>query len=180
VLVVGCIHGNECAGEAIVAWLEHAAVGPHTDLRLVPNLNPDGAAAGTRGDSRGVDLNRNFPWHWQRLGGLFDSGPRPLSERESRIAYRLILEYRPTVTIWFHQHEHLVDESGGSVGIEAHFARLAHLPLRQLPRYPGSVVGWENHVLSKGTAFVVELPRGSLTPSAARRFGQAVVALTNP
>src|SRR5215475_14216969 len=52
VLVVGCIHGNECAGIAIA----RALLGVETDLDLwiVPNLNPDGYAAGTRQDGRGV------------------------------------------------------------------------------------------------------------------------------
>jgi hypothetical protein len=40
-------------------------------------------------------------------------------------------------------------------------------------------VEWENHTLSNGTAFVVELPSGTVTAGAARRFGQAVVALAN-
>jgi hypothetical protein len=40
-------------------------------------------------------------------------------------------------------------------------SRQVGLPLRRLLRYPGSVVGWENHLLYQGTAFVVELPPAS-------------------
>ena len=177
ILVVGCIHGNECAGAAIVTSLEHTALPPDTALWLIPDLNPDGAAARTRGDARGVDLNRNFPWRWQRQEGLFDSGARPLSERESRIAYRLILTYRPTVSIWFHQHANLVDESGGTPAIEERFADRVRLPFRRLPRYPGSVVGWENHVFPTSTAFVVELPSRAPGRSDVRRFAAATVAV---
>ena len=57
VLVVGCIHGTECAGIAIVRALER--VHASADLWLVPNLNPDGYAAGSRQNGRGVDLNAN-------------------------------------------------------------------------------------------------------------------------
>ena len=101
VLVVGCIHGNEPAGIAIANALTHALVPAGTDVWVVPDLNPDGVAANTRQDARGVDLNRNFPHLWQPLSGTFSSGPRALSERESRIAYDLIRRVRPTTSIWF-------------------------------------------------------------------------------
>ncbi|MGZ4320096.1 MAG: DUF2817 domain-containing protein [Gaiellaceae bacterium] len=180
VLVVGCIHGNECAGVAIVRRLEQAAAPRGVDLWLVESLNPDGRAAGTRVNARGVDLNRNFPAGWERLGGVFDSGARPLSEPESRIAYRLILRLRPAVTIWFHQHMTLVDGSGGNMALERRFARLVRLPFVQLPRYPGSVTTWENQALPGKTAFVVERPAGSLDSAQAARFAGAVLAVARP
>jgi protein MpaA len=174
VLVVGCIHGNECAGTAIARRLTLSPPPAGVDLWVVPDLNPDGAAADTRGNADGVDLNRNFPWRWRPLVGTFASGPHPLSERESRIAYRLILRLRPSISIWFHQHLDVVDESGGSVAVERQFASLTSLPLARLAREPGSVVGWENHRFPHGTAFVVELPAGPLAAPAADRFARAV------
>ena len=176
-LVVGCIHGDERAGIAVADQLAHSSPPSELDLWIVPVLNPDGAAAGTRGDANGVDLNRNFPWRWQRLSGLFYSGPRPLSEPESLIAFRLIRRVRPHISIWFHQHMNLVDESGGSLTVERRYAALVGLPLARLPREPGSVVGWENHTLPGTTAFVVELPAGSLPAAAVRRDAQAVLAV---
>jgi murein peptide amidase A len=175
-LVVGCIHGNETAGIAIARRLEHvSAVG--LDLWVVPVLSPDGAAAGTRGNARGVDLNRNFPWRWKRLGGSVYSGPRPLSEPESKIAYRLVRRLRPQVSIWFHQPLDVVDESGGSIPVERRFATAVGFRLARLPREPGSVVGWENHILRDSSAFVVELPDRRLSPSGVDRFARAVVAV---
>ena len=176
-LVVGCIHGNECAGLAIVRALKRLAPPAGFDLWVVENLNPDGYAAGTRQNAHGVDLNRNFPWAWRPLSGTFDSGPRPLSEPESRIAYRHVLRVRPRISIWFHQHERVVDQSGGNLHVERGFSRLVGLPLRRLPREPGSVVGWENHRLPGTTAFVVELPSGSLSATTAARYARAVLAL---
>ena len=177
VLVVGCIHGNEPAGIAIANRLAHISPPPERDLWIVPDLNPDGVAAHTRGNARGVDLNRNFPWRWQRLSGLFYSGPRPLSEPESRIAARLIRRARPQISIWFHQHMDVVDESGGNPAVERRFAALVGLPLARLTREPGSVVGWENHTLPAATAFAVELPAGSLSVTAVSRYASAVVAV---
>jgi murein peptide amidase A len=177
VLVVGCIHGNEPAGIAIANAVTHARVPAGTDVWVVPDLNPDGVAANTRQNARGVDLNRNFPYLWQPLSGTFYSGARSLSERESRIAYNLIRRVRPTTSIWFHQHLNVVDESGGSVAIERRFASLTGLPLARLAREPGSVVGWENHVLPGDTAFVVELPAGRLGDASASRFARAVESI---
>jgi protein MpaA len=128
-LVVGCIHGNECAGLAIVEALERLPSPPSLDLWVIENLNPDGYAAGTRQNAHGVELNRNFPWAWRRLSGVYNSGPRPLSEPESRVAYRLILRVRPGISIWFHQHARVVDESGGDLAIERRFSGLVGLPL---------------------------------------------------
>jgi protein MpaA len=180
VLVVGCIHGDEPAGIGVVAALRSVAAPQGVRLWLVADLNPDGVHAGTRQNAHGVDLNRNFPFAWRPLGARGDqqySGPAPLSEPESRIAHRLIVRVRPRVTIWFHQPLGLVDESGGDVSVERRYARLAHLPLRRLPRYPGSAAGWQDHRLAGTTAFVVELPAGSLSRGRARQLAAAVAAL---
>jgi protein MpaA len=180
VLVVGCIHGNEPAGIAIADRLARLSPPREFDLWIVPDLNPDGVTAHTRGNAHGVDLNRNFPWRWRRLSGLFYSGSRPLSEPESRAAVRLIRRVRPQISIWFHQHMDLVDESGGSLGVERRFAALVRLPLARLAREPGSVVGWQNHIRPETTAFVVELPAGALPAAAVRRYAHAVVAAGSP
>ncbi len=124
----------------------------------MPTVNPDGVAAGTRGNAHGVDLNRNFPFHWAHLGGLEYSGTGPLSEPESSAAAKLIRRIRPDLTIWFHQPLDLVDRSGGDPFVERRFAELAGLPFVQLARYPGSASSWQNHTLRESTAFVVELP----------------------
>ncbi len=159
VLVVGCIDGNEPAGIAVAQRLERLTPPHGVDLWIVPILNPDGRAAGTLGNARGVDLNRNFPFAWQKLGGTgtFDSGPSALSEPESTAAYRLILRIKPRLSIWFHQHLAVVDDSQGSTALERSFARLVGLPAVPLTDYPGSAASWENHTLPGSTAFVVEL-----------------------
>lgn len=177
VLVVGCIHGDERAGVAIADRVARALPPRELDIWIVPVLNPDGVSTETRGNAHGIDLNRNFPWRWRPLHGVFDSGTRPLSEPESRAAARLVLRVRPRISIWFHQQMDVVDESGGSLAIERRFSRLVGLRLGRLPREPGSVVGWENHELPGSTAFVVELPAGSLGNPAVRRYARAVLAV---
>jgi protein MpaA len=177
-LVVGCIHGNESAGIAVAERLAAAKRPAGVDLWVVPDLNPDGVAADTRGNADGVDLNRNFPFEWRPLSGLFNSGSHALSEPESRIAARLILRLRPRVSIWFHQHLDVVDESGGDVAVERRFAQRTGLPLARLTRYPGSVASWENAQLPGSTAFVVELPAGPASPALSTRLVAAALAAT--
>ena len=78
VLVVGCIHGNECAGLSITSKLRATRVPKGVQLWLVPEMNPDGTAADTRQNGHGVDLNRNFPYQWQSISDpTYYSGPRP-------------------------------------------------------------------------------------------------------
>ncbi len=177
VLVVGCIHGDECASVRIAKRLLTGRPRSFVDLWILPSLNPDGRAAHTRQNARGVDLNRNFPYDW-RPGprGRYYPGRRPASERETRIAVRLILRIEPDITIWFHQPLALVDASG-DVTIERRYARLVGLPLVNLGRLHGTATSWQNHVLGRTEAFVVELPGGVVRPRRARRFANAVYRL---
>ena len=182
-LVIGCIHGNEPAGIAIAERLESLPLAGEAELLLVEDANPDGVASGTRTNGNGVDLNRNFPWHWRRSGVQGDphySGPRPFSEPESRALARLIREERPTVTIWFHQPWATVDESGGNVSVERRYAQLVGLPLRRLPRVAGGATDWQNTRFPATTSFVVELPAGSLSRLSAVRYARAALRLVAP
>jgi protein MpaA len=168
VLVFGCIHGNEPAGMAITRRLVAAGAPRGTEIVVVDALNPDECGRGVRGNAHGVDLNRNFPSNWARIGrpGAYQySGPRPLSEPESRYAVALIEALRPQVTIWFHQHQDVVRAWGGSVATARRFAALAHFPYRSI-RWPyGTATNWQNHKFPGTASFVVELPAGAVPQS---------------
>lgn len=178
VLVIGCVHGNEPAGVRVARRLIAGGPARNAAIWVVPSLNPDGVAAGTRGNAHGVDLNRNFPFEWQPLGGLEYSGAHAFSEPESRTARRLIMRLQPDITIWFHQPFDLIDRSGGDPMIERRFSQLVGLPLVRLRRYPGSATSWQNHALAKSTAFVVELP-SMVHDDLVRRAANAVRILAN-
>jgi protein MpaA len=178
-LIVGCIHGNEPAGIAVTRALTATSVPPELDLWVVPDLNPDGVAAHTRVNAHGVDLNRNFPYQWRPLGPPGSSeyaGARPQSEPESRILVALLHHVRPTLGIWYHQALDVVDRSQGPLALERRYGAATGLPLRKLIDYPGSAVGYEDHLLGP-TAFVVELPAGTLTRAQAFRHSAAVLAI---
>lgn len=178
VLVVGCIHGNECAGIAVARALQR--VRSRADLWIVPNLNPDGLARGTRQNARGVDLNANWSSQWHgggQPGDVYYPGPRPFSERETRLARDLILRIRPQVTIWYHQHMNVVWAWGPSSAAGRLYARRAAMVLYHHPWLDGTAANWQNHHLPGAASLTVELPAGSLSPPQVRRQVRAVLAL---
>ncbi len=175
-LVVGCVHGDESAGIRLAEDLLKSAPPASAEVVVVPDANPDGLAAGTRQNAHHVDLNRNFPFQWRRVGRPGDqqySGTGPLSEPESKAVAGLVRRFRPTTSVWFHQPEGVTDESGGVVAVERRFAAVSGLALRRLPRYPGSATSWQNSTRPGTSAFVVELPR-QVSPALATRVGRAL------
>ena len=184
-LVVGSIHGNEPAGLAVVRKLRRSDV-RGVDLWVVPTINPDGLTAGTRQNARGVDLNRNFPFRWRHAGSPWSqyySGPRPLSEPETKLVRKLTLEFRPSVSIWYHQpwgHVVLPKRRGGVTRrVARRYARIARFPAHRLhgrrAHLRGTAVSWQKHKVRGSAAFVVELPAGALTPREVRRHARAAL-----
>src|ERR1700754_2594551 len=161
VLVVGDVHGNEPAGEAIVARLKRERLSG-VAFWLVRTANPDGRARDTRQNARGVDLNRNFPYRWAAgPRGTYYPGPRAASEPETRALMQLVRRVRPQLAIYYHQHMGItVRERAGDVSVERDYARRTGLPLRSLPNYHGTAVSWEDRAVPGSTAFVVELRAG--------------------
>jgi predicted deacylase len=106
VLVIGAIHGNEPEGLPAVQPLIAALVAARADgslaasVRVIRDLNPDGTAAASRTNARGIDLNRNFPA--SNFSPATDRGTVPLSEPESRTLARELDTFRPDLVIVFH------------------------------------------------------------------------------
>jgi protein MpaA len=180
VLVVGCIHGNECAGMAVVRRLRHMPTPTLIDLWLVPTLNPDGHAADTRQNGDGVDLNRNFSAGWSLSGSpwsTYYSGPRPFSEPETRAARRLIDRVRPTLSVWYHQHLRLVWAWGQATAAARRYAAIVGLPLFVSQNPGGSASRWQNLHFPGTASFAVELPAGPMSRAAVTRHVSAILAL---
>src|SRR5215211_3366033 len=177
VLAIGSVHGNEPAGRAVVASLRQAKPPPGTALWLVEDANPDGAAAGTRLNAHGVDLNINFPYRWRPQDGVYESGPGPASEPETQAIQRFVARVRPRVTIWYHEALHIVVKGGGDPSLQRLYSRRSGLARRALPRYHGTATSWQNSSFRGDTAFVVELPAGRLAAADIRRHAGAVLAV---
>src|SRR4029450_11748060 len=120
------------------------------ELWIVPDLNPDGHAAGTRANGAGADLNRDFV---------------PFSQPTPRIARALIRSIRPWLSIWYHQPQGLVRAYGPSVAAGRAYARLARARYHTIVWPPGTAARWQNRIGER--SFVVELGPGRLKPRAA-------------
>lgn len=178
-LVVGSIAGDEAGGIAVTRFLVSQAPLAGVRLWLIPDVNPDGAVEETRVNARGVDLNRNFSFRWRHQGvpgSRYYSGRRPASEPETRAIEAFIRRTRPGLAIWLHQPYGLIDESQGPRWAEQRLARALKLPLERLPDYPGSGIGWDDHVIPR-SAFDVELPGGGLSRPEIRRVAIAIRSL---
>ncbi|GAB2474546.1 M14 family metallopeptidase [Jatrophihabitans fulvus] len=133
-LVLGQMHGDEWAGVRVAKALVHGRPIRGLNLWVVPSMNPDGRARGVRQNARGVDLNRNFSYRWARLTGYNYSGPRPLSEPESRAVWRFVTTVRPYRIVSLHQPLYGVDSGDGGARDPAFHNRLARnlaLPVKR-------------------------------------------------
>ena len=100
-------------------------------LRLVfVGYNPDGFARGSRKNARGVDLNRNYPRDWKDLDGGYESGPRAMSEPETRAMRTFLREVSPRTTLVFHQPLYGVGATRPGMKTVRALARGMALPVR--------------------------------------------------
>jgi murein peptide amidase A len=180
-LVVGSIHGDETEGHEIVHNLKHRyrdAKG--VKLWVVKTVNPDGVAANTRKNARGVDLNRNFSYRWKDgvpKSSQYYPGPHPFSEPETRAVRRLVTRVRPNLTIWYHQPwGQVLLPCKGPARVQRRYADLADWPTKRCrgQHLHGTAISWQNHRFD-GRAFVVELRGGELSNHDARRHARAAV-----
>jgi beta-N-acetylhexosaminidase len=71
----------------------------------------------------------------------------------------------------------MVVEGDGDPALERLYSRRSGLRRAPLPRYRGTAVSWQTSEFPADTAFVVELPGGSLGRPGVRRHAAAVLAL---
>jgi murein peptide amidase A len=158
VLLIAAMHGNEGAPRQILDALRHARAIHGVDLWLVPTYNPDGLAAHTRRNAHGVDLNRNYPYHWVDLDGNYESGPHASSEPETRAMMKFLGQVRPDYILSFHQPLHGVDTDTKRPSFSRKVAHYLHLPVKTLSCggvCHGTMTGWYNHTFD-GLALTIE------------------------
>jgi protein MpaA len=156
VVVLASIHGDEAETTVVVS--EALRCLPRGDLQAAVILcaNPDGMLRGTRGNGRGVDLNRNFPtsnwtpdpvYYKSRANDARDialsPGSEPASEPETRALLSLLERLRPRAVVSLHAALACIDDSGGSP-LGRRLAERCSLPLLTEIGYPtpGSMGTW--------------------------------------
>jgi murein tripeptide amidase MpaA len=158
VLLVATMHGNEGAPRQILAALRDGKPVHGINLWVLPVYNPDGLAAGNRRNAHGVDLNRNFPYHWADLDGSYESGPHASSEPETRAMMRFLKKIRPDRIVSFHQPLHGVDTDTKSQKFSRKVADKLNLPRKSFTCggvCHGTMTGWFNSRFT-GTALTAE------------------------
>jgi len=150
VLWIGGIHGDEREGRIATqqlprAFLDSPGMAEEVTLVILEDCNPDGAARSTRGNARGVDLNRNYPAANFKPSRFF--GLRPLDQPEARALHDLILNERPDLVIVAHswRGDYFINYDGPARRLAEVFS--AHSGYRVKPSSdisptPGSLGSW--------------------------------------
>lgn len=102
VYLIGSIHGDEPEGRFALEPILNALIASTrgTTVRFVQDMNPDGSLAGTRTNSNGVDLNRNWPA--ANFSPAKSRGPAPLSEPETLAVHSDIQAFDPHLILVLH------------------------------------------------------------------------------
>ncbi len=116
VIYTGAIHGNEQSTRALMfRWIEELeqnsrSIPADISVVVVPVINPDGIASGSRVNAANVDLNRNFETgNWQKDITTVTNTPFPggggaaaMSEPEVRAIAGLVSRLRPSLVLSYH------------------------------------------------------------------------------
>ena len=180
-LIVGAIHGDEPASKILARKLStNFRQSPNLfeghQIIVVPVINPDGLAAGTRGNANEVDLNRNFPTSNRKNTPEF--GMEGFSEPESRALGMLQNRYQPELIISIHQPLACIDYDGPGREIAEAMSEYCNLPVRKLGAMPGSYGSYAGLELNI-PIITFEMRKGDENKSPERiwkKYGKAVMA----
>lgn len=155
-LILASIHGDEAETTVVVSEALRCLQRGDLKCAVILCANPDGMLRGTRGNVRGVDLNRNFPTsNWSpdpvfyktRANDARDialsPGTGPASEPETAALLTLLERLKPRGVISIHAALACIDDAGGSP-LGRQLAARCELPLLTEIGYPtpGSMGTW--------------------------------------
>jgi predicted deacylase len=140
ILYTGAIHGSEASTKSLMdRWIQDLeakarTIPAHMSIVVVPTINPDGIARGTRTNANNVDLNRNFATNdWQKDITTVGNQPFPgggggsaMSEPETKAISSLAQRLRPKVILSYHSIGGMVaaNQVGDSTRLAAMYSQL--------------------------------------------------------
>lgn len=153
VLVIGVVHGDEPQGKFLIEnYLKSPKIGKNRML-FIPCLNPDGLEVKTRQNSKGVDLNRNFPtknWVYSERDEYY-GGDSPGSEVETEFVIQIMDRYKPNVIFTIHAPYKVVNYDGPADEIADKISEIIDYPAESDIGYPtpgslGNYAGRERNI----------------------------------
>lgn len=135
ILVIGVFHGDEPQGKFLI---DNYLSNNKSKLLFIPCLNPDGMAQGTRTNSNGVDLNRNFPTkNWQLTErNEFFGGESAGNEIETKFLVNIIDKYKPELILTLHAPFKVVNFDGDAQMICEKISEIINYPIEPSIGYP--------------------------------------------
>lgn len=156
VLLISAMHGDENLGSVLISECMRSIRPEQLQSSVILSMNPDGILAGTRGNARGVDLNRNYPTkNWKPDPVFYRNGPdKPQtislspgnsagSEPETKALMGLVRELNPELIVSFHGFLACIDDPL-QLEISKDIAYRTHMALVPNVGYqtPGSFGTW--------------------------------------
>ncbi|MGE0764090.1 MAG: M14 family zinc carboxypeptidase [Bdellovibrionales bacterium] len=149
ILAMSLIHGDELPSGAVTrSWIQRLEkIEPRNSWRVIPVANPDGLRSKSRTNSKGVDLNRNFPtkeWVESALKSWVNltksdprryPGPSSASEAETKCLLQHFEAFKPDFIISIHTPIGVLDFDGPPVRVP----KASPLPWSPLGNFPGSL-----------------------------------------
>lgn len=181
VLVLGGVHGDEREGvEACLGLLNKWSQSfvYQLDVTLVPAFNTDGVLRASRGNARGVDLNRNMAtkdWTSHVATPRYHPGPSANSEPETQALVRWLEEQQPVFILSMHSWHPMLNRNGDCAGEAAAIAKCTGYKVEESIGYPtpgclGTYSGLERGI----PTLTYEIERGLATEEILRLHVPAI------
>ena len=162
ILIIGVFHGEEPQGEYLInEFLKTDLSKIKNKLYIIPCLNPDGKNKNQRQNSRGIDLNRNFPtknWKITTKKEYF-GGTEPASEIETKFMVEILNEHKFDAILSIHAPFKIVNYDGPAEEIAKEISKITGYPIQGDIGYPtpgsfGNYAGVERNI----PTITLELP----------------------
>lgn len=181
-LILGGVHGDETEGVIAALGLlrRFQESFPYAlDLTLVPRFNEEGSIFKTRGNFRGVDLNRNLPtrdWSPEVKTPRYHPGSHAGSEPENQALARFIETEQPRFILSLHSWHPVLNVNGDCRGEARILAELTGYKIDDDIGYPtpgclGTFAGLERN----SPTLTYEIERGLDSPEILRIHVPAIL-----